>query len=319
MREAIIPHSEKEGTLGDSLAIFPALCRPDEEGVFDDGIYTTGLAMGVGFAWTVTDCYHHTGNRVPFEDDCKSLHDGLPLRLKPLLGERRPDIQATFDSMAADMTGEAHASTDEEWHFAPRPCAGCLKSAVHHEVGHELRIGTDGPSHFFAYTAFGSGGRVQNSIEPSLEVNVFGSVYRLYAVVYHRPQSKKDCSHFVVQVYFPERKCWLTCDSLSARGKASCRAEYDTNFFRGQEYIFLYVKNPVVNQNDVVDVEDSSSCSDGHLGDRRVTRTEQREVRVWMLLDVRLETNEAYVFPEILNACAVPTDHSYNGNHVLSH
>lgn len=220
--------------MGDPLAIFPALCRPDKEGVYQASVHTTGLAMGIGFAWTVTGCPWHAGQTYQFQEVCKTLPDGIPLKLKRLDGDR-PSVQAVLDEMGRDLTEGPPKNEGEEWHFAPRPCIGCNESGVDNKVGQKLVLETDGPSHFFAFVG-GSG----NNVEPSLEVNAFGSAYKLLAIVYHLT------FHFVSQVYYPSRECWLMCDSLSDKGQATCTHKFDDKSYRGQEYIFLYVKNSVV-------------------------------------------------------------------------
>lgn len=114
-------------------------------------------------------------------------------------------------------------------------------------------------------------GTTLSEVEPSFEVNLFGLVYMLCAIVYYRPQSEDRGAHFVSQVYrySQHEKCWFTCDPLSTRGSANCGPPFDASFFHGQEYIVLCVDSDVVEEHGCLhamySLDDDNSSSDGHL------------------------------------------------------
>lgn len=225
----------------------------DEDGR-DRRQFNTGRALGTAFSWTVHGCPKHDGTEVPFNIFCK-VSDPVPLQLVSAFSDHRPSTQEVVTSMGHDNQPANIDENHSAWHHCKMHCGLCVDekrksgkrwtqtwSAV--PTMHTLRLHDSGPSHFLAQTHDNhqfSGEERRRGVAPSVKLGVFGSHYSLCAVVYW----KGDGAHFVCQAYLPKEKCWVKYDD-TRRGEAPTSREFDDVFGAGNEYIFLYVREDIM-------------------------------------------------------------------------
>ena len=244
--------------------LLSALCRRKPDSRFprqtDAAVCATGVACGCAVTWR-TECVHHSGKTVPFDLSSKFLD---PTAIHVVVTDGlRSDMQSILDAMILDVAPQADPSF-AAWHHSVRHCSFCEEKGELTQALHKLQLNGGGPSHFFAQTEARL--KKRGSVEPSPSVLVFGARYSLCAVVY----ATKGCFHFVSQVYLPEHKCWVIYDNLKS-SKATVLNQFDANYHKGDEYMFLYIRNDTLRDigclvRDEIKKEDSSSSGSQSMG-----------------------------------------------------
>lgn len=110
------------------------------------------------------------------------------------------------------------------------------------DAAHTLNLNAEGPTHWVAKTPqgptfagstslFPAGEGVIRGVTPSFDVDVFGKLYHLCAVVYALFPEE---DHFVTQLYLPSDKCWVTYDDTKNNGEAKRGPSFDHEFYKGK-------------------------------------------------------------------------------------
>lgn len=241
-----------------------ALCRRNPDSRFkqqtDAAVCATGVACGCAVTWR-TECVHHSGKTVPFDLSSKFFD---PTAINVVLTDGfRSDMQSILDAMILGVAPQADPSF-AAWHHSVRHCSFCEEKGKLTQALQKLQLIGGGPSHFFAQTEARL--KKRGSVKPSPSVLVFGAHYSLCAVVY----ATRGCFHFVSQVYLPEHKCWVIYDDIKS-SKASVLNQFDANYHKGDENMFLYIRNDTLRGlgclvRDEIKKEDSSSSGSQSMG-----------------------------------------------------
>lgn len=217
-------------------------------------VHDTARAVGVALEWIEMGCPTHAGERVPFEVEAK--HNMVaPLKLTDP-GLERPNVQTIISSMTAELAS-ATSEVDLSKPFTRRrSCCLCREAGLNPKLtAQKVALEAGGPSHFFALVPqkheeeYGSERRRDSigGVDPSFELEAFGSLYMLCAVIYREDNRFDKPENFLTQVYLPVSRAWITYDDQEL-GMTMCGPEFNASFFRGAEYMFLYVSNSAVQE-----------------------------------------------------------------------